>query len=250
MTGRLVTDWSRWRIGPVARAMGEVLFPSPCAVCGAIAGPLCDGCRQAMREPLSSRCPRCALAVGPWANLAAGCSWCRGRGLGFDAAVALGSYDGPIRELCLRLKHESQAWRARWAAELIVEACGERIHAYRPNSVVAVPLHWSRRLKRGYNQAQSLAVHLANRLQLPRIPALRRVRATPKLADRSRGERADLLRGAFRSRRGSPVEGQTILLVDDILTTGATCGAAARALKQAGASKVIAVVLGRAEGRT
>jgi ComF family protein len=189
------------------------------------------------------------MAAGPWANLNSGCSWCRDRRLGFDAAVSLGPYQGPIRELCLNLKNEKQAWRARWAADLLVEARAETLRGYKADLVVAVPLHWWRRLKRGYNQAEALASHLARRLGLPKVHALRRVEHTPKLADRSRGERAELLRTAFRARNGMLLNGRTVLLVDDILTTGATCGAAARALKTAGATKVVAVVLGRSEGR-
>jgi predicted amidophosphoribosyltransferase len=81
------------------------------------------------------------------------------------------------------------------------------------------------------------------------VDPLRRVVATPALADRGRVERAELLRHAFHSRIDARMRGRTVLLVDDILTTGATCGAAARALKKAGAKRVVAVVVGRAEGR-
>jgi ComF family protein len=243
-------EWAREGVTLFGRAMAEMLFPSPCAVCDADEGPLCEDCRQDICDASPMQCPRCALIVGPWASIADGCSWCRDRRLGFDAAVAMGPYQGPIRDVCLRLKREANAWRARWAADLLFEAKGEVIRSFGADLVVAVPLHWRRRIGRGYNQADALAIRLARRLGIAAGQPLRRVAATPKLADRGRGERAALLRKAFAVRRGARVSGRTILLVDDILTTGATCGAAAKALKSAGAARVVAVVLGRAEGRT
>jgi ComF family protein len=117
--------------------------------------------------------------------------------------------------------------------------------------VVPIPLHWRRWWARGYNQSDELADALASRLGLRTVRPLRRVRATPKLAGMGRVERARNLRGAFQIRRpwSGRLAGRTILLIDDVLTSGATCGAAARTLKRAGAARVVAVVVGRAEGR-
>ena len=116
--------------------------------------------------------------------------------------------------------------------------------------VVPVPLHWRRRFARGYNQAEALARGVARSLALPNSARpLRRVSATPTLARAGRSERAELMKGAFRARPRGGLKGRTVLLVDDILTTGATCGAAARALKRAGASRVVVlVVVARAGG--
>ncbi|HEX8199395.1 MAG TPA: phosphoribosyltransferase family protein, partial [Isosphaeraceae bacterium] len=85
-------------------------------------------------------------------------------------------------------------------------------------------------------------------LGLALVRPLRRVVATPPLAQRGRAERARLMDQAFRAAGLPALRGRAVLLVDDILTTGATCGAAARALKRAGAGRVAAVVIGRAEG--
>jgi len=111
--------------------------------------------------------------------------------------------------------------------------------------IAPVPLHWFRRLHRGYNQAEALALGLSKRLGLPIHQLLKRVRATDRLAHQKASERIAAMRDAFSARAGLCLEGRTILLVDDILTTGATAGAAARALKKAGAKRVVAVVLGR-----
>ena len=255
------------RAGPLRRllesalgAIDRVAFPVSCAICeaGPMPEPICEDCRAELLGAAGDACPRCAEPVGPYGLAAAeafgGCSSCRGRRLGFDSAFALGPYEGPIRHLCLRLKHARDAWLGRWLADLIVEARGTAILAGldrsgRPPLVVPVPLHWTRRLTRGGNQAEEIADRLATRLGLKRARGLRRVRPTRKLAGRGRVERARELRGAFRADRPKLVEGREVLLVDDILTTGATCGAAARALKRAGASRVVVVVAARAGGR-
>ena len=174
------------------------------------------------------------LATYEHATRKEGCSECHGRSLGFDAAVALGSYDGPIRHLVLSMKRRSGGWMARWLIELLMEARGEAVRGLGVSQVVGVPLHWRRRLSRGHNQAEGLARALSRAVDGTYLEPLRRVQATEKLAGRGRTERADLLRGAFALRRpGVRIEGG-VLLVDDVLTTGATCGAAARALEEGG----------------
>jgi ComF family protein len=133
--------------------------------------------------------------------------------------------------------------------DVLLEARSELRSEAEGACIVPVPLHWRRHWSRGYNQAEGLAEGLARRLHRPVRRVLRRVRSTPALATLSRTERAKLLRHAFRARSAAWLKGRPVLLVDDILTTGATCGAAARALKRAGATRVVAVVIARAEGR-
>lgn len=237
-----------------AHALDDLVFPWSCVVCGvqerALQGPFCPDCRADLLATAQSAgvsaCPRCALPTGPRASLAEGCSVCRGRSLGFDAALALAAYAGTIRDLCLRLKRESNAWLAPWLGALLAEArTAELASLPRDTWIAPVPLHWFRRLQRGYNQAEALAVGLSKRLALPIQQPLKRVRATDRLAHQKASERIAEMRDAFSPRADVRLEGRTILLVDDILTTGATAGAAARALKRAGAKHVVAVVLGR-----
>ncbi len=134
-------------------------------------------------------------------------------------------------------------------ADTLYEARAEALRTVGASALVPIPLHWTRRWKRGYNQAEELANHLAVRLGLPSLRILRRVKATAVLARKGRIERQKLLRGAFEASTGRicrSLKGKTVLLVDDILTTGATCGAAARILKQAGIGRVVVAVIGRA----
>jgi len=240
----------RWWVSG-CRAVDALVFPWECLVCGTEAdvSPFCGACRRELVEASGLSCRRCAMPLGPWSDRSGGCFECRGRSLGFDGAIALGPYEGPIRDLCLRLKHERNAWIAPWLAELVVEARAEVRLGPEEACVVPVPLHWWRQWSRGYNQAEALARGLADRLSLRLVRPLRRVTGTPPLARLGRTERAKLLRGAFRAERSPALRGRTVLLVDDILTTGATCGAAARELKRAGAKRVVVVVVGRAEGK-
>ena len=237
----------RWGLAALSKGLGSMLFASPCTICGAEDGPFCASCREEMLDS-GTQCARCALSAGPWADLKRGCSACRGRALGFDAAIALGPYQGPIREVCLAMKRFQNAWVARWSAGLLIEARGDRLRDVEADLIVPVPLHWRRRLERGYNQSDALARALSARLGISRGNPLVRVASTPKLAPHGRTERAEMMKQAFGTTRRPGVEGKTVMLVDDILTTGATCGAAARALKRAGAKRVFAVVLARAEG--
>ena len=238
-------------------ALDALVFPWSCSLCGdeGSGSPFCDSCRQGLLEQsartTTSACPRCALSAGPFADLRGGCAVCRDRSLGFDAALALGAYNGDIQELCLRLKHENNAWLAPWLADIFVEARSDAIsHLPRDAWIVPVPLHWWRRWRRGYNQAEALAQGLARRLNLSVHQPLRRLVATGQLAYKGRTARAKTMHGAFRARPNRRLVGQTVLLIDDVLTTGATCGDAARALKRVGAARVVVIVIARTERQT
>lgn len=237
-----------------SRVVNDLVFPWVCLVCGfegaELNGPLCTPCRSKLLETAAaasrSVCPRCALPAGPHANLRGGCTQCRRRHLGFDQALALGFYEGTLRDLCLLLKEERNAWLAQWLSELLMEARQpELLKLPRDTWIVPVPLHWWRRFRRGYNQAEALADGLAGRVDLRVRQALRRVKAAEYLAFKDAAARMLTMRGAFHARPCQALNGRTILLVDDILTTGATAGAAARTLKEAGAKRVVVTVLAR-----
>jgi ComF family protein len=176
-----------------------------------------------------------------------GCNDCRGRSLGFDGALAFGRYEDTIRNLCLRLKAERNAWLAPWLSELLADAYRHQLTKLPGETwIVPIPLHWMRWLERGYNQAEALARGLSKLLALPLHQPLWRIKAGDHLAHYSASSRFEAMQQAFRARADPDLKGRTILLVDDVLTTGATCGAAARALKKAGARRVVVATIARA----
>ena len=243
------------RLTSAAReALADLVAPAACPICEAETrgSPFCPDCRAELLDAGSSpACPRCALLVGPWASLDRGCSECRGRSIGFDAALALAPYQGPLRDLCLRLKHRRDAWLARWppSCSSTPPSAFDRVRSRPegPGGVGPAPLASA---TSDYNQAEALADALARRLGLRSARPLRRVKPTAILAGAGRSERAERLRGAFRARPGRPLDGRTVRLVDDFLTTGATCGSAAEPSRRpARPGRRRQTVAARAEGR-
>jgi len=133
--------------------------------------------------------------------------------------------------------------------EFIARMRGEGLASLRPDVVVPVPMHWRRRLARGTNSPEVLAERIAGKLRIPVLKrALRQIRNTLPQKDLPIKRRWQNVRGAFGLRAGYDLGGARVVLVDDVLTTGATCSEAAGVLKKGGASHVAAVVLARALG--
>jgi len=174
------------------------------------------------------------------------CALCRNGLRGYDAAYSYGAYEGVLRELIHVYKYGRVETLARPLADLLRAALprGEQWEA-----VAAVPLHWRRKWQRGFNQSELLARDVARGLGAPLVKTLRRVRATPAQAGLSRTARRRNMTAAFRLRRPGPVAGRRVLLIDDVLTTGSTAAACARALKQAGAARVVVLTVARADRR-
>jgi ComF family protein len=228
----------------------RLVYPPVCAVCRAAAperGPaICHACRAALTADRDGACPRCAAPVGPHAAVTVGCARCRDTPLHFDAAFRFGDYDGELRRVVLRMKSASGQELAECLGDLWAADAGATLATARADVVVPVPLFWRRRLWRGYNQAETLAHALAAALGRPCQPGwLRRSRDTPWQAQVSPSQRRGNVRGAFRCGRSARPAGLCVLLVDDVLTTGSTASEAARALKSAGAARVVVAVLAR-----
>jgi ComF family protein len=185
--------------------------------------------------------------VGPFAASESGCPNCKDRDFRFHAALRLGPYDGKLREAILKIKHVAAADLADSLGRLLADHQEERLVNEAIEAVVPIPLHWWRQLQRGYNQSNSLARPIAARLGLPlRSRWLRRRRCTPHQMGRTLTARQANVHGAFQAV-GQGMRGKTVLLVDDVMTTGSTCSEAARALRQAGTKRVIVAVLARSE---
>lgn len=115
--------------------------------------------------------------------------------------------------------------------------------------IVPMPLHWRKRWRRGFNQAGLLAREIARRTNLPVSHALRRVKHTAAQAGLTNAKRRENVSGAFRARHKAALAGQRVLLIDDVLTTGATAASCARVLRMAGARDVTLLTLARADRR-
>jgi len=231
-----------------ARAALDTLYPPTCMACRAatsVSGALCPACWRAMRFIERPFCDR--LGIPFEQDL--------GQGLLSPQAVAdppvyqraravVRFEDGPARKLVHRLKYSDRAelaapmgaWMARAGQEILSEA----------DVVAPVPLHVRRLWTRRFNQAAMLAREIARQTGKPFEPALlERVKATRSQVGLSREQRAQNVQGAFRARAGAEVRGRRIALVDDVLTSGATANAAARALLRAGAAQVDFLVFAR-----
>lgn len=236
-----------------ARNCLHLLYPETCLVCsGRTREPaglrhgMCSACAGAVTtDPLPS-CPWCAKSVGPYSDTTNGCLECRGTALGFERAFRLGPYDGPLRTAVLRVKHLSGEGLAEHLGQVFAELRGHLLRAEGIDLVVPVPLHWWRKWVRGYNQAEAVARQLAAGLGVGFAARwLKRVKWTPQQVQPTREARRDNVKGAFRPARGAKFAGKTVLLVDDVMTTGSTLGESARAVSAAGAERVLVAVLAR-----
>ena len=174
------------------------------------------------------------------------CDLCR-RGLRvFDAAYSFGAYEDTLRSLIHLFKYERIRPLAGLFGEWLVSAI-PRDKAF--DLVVPVPLHWRRKLDRGFNQSELLARPVAKRYGLRPVNALRRKRPTGVQAGLSNAKRRLNVSGAFVVKKKSEVAARRVLLIDDVMTTGATLSACAEALKRAGARYVAVLTLARVDRR-
>ncbi|MCU1242632.1 MAG: putative phosphoribosyltransferase [Candidatus Acidoferrum typicum] len=239
-------------------ALVSVFFPGGCRLCErlllrASPVPICQECLGSFALG-GAGCERCGQPLATWslsgaeeARTAEGllCPECRARTYGFDRTRSYALYKGAIVPAIMLLKFESVEPLGRWFAERLVEVT--RREAISADVVVPVPLHRQRQRERGYNQAELVAKPLARKLGLPyRAVLLTRTKPRPDKHILSLEERWDSVRGAFATRPGSKVDNLRVLLVDDVMTTGATLDACAKALRGAGAKSVIGLTVARA----
>jgi len=240
-------------------ALVSVFFPAGCRLCErlllqASTLPICEGCLGSFPALGGAGCERCGQPLATWslsgareAGPAEGllCPECQARTYGFDRARSYALYKGAIVRAIVLLKFEDMEPLGRWFAERLVEVA--RREAISVDVVVPVPLHRQRERERGYNQADLIAKPLARKLGLAyRAVLLTRTKPRPDKHILSLEERWDSVRGAFATRPGTKVDNLRVLLVDDVMTTGATLDAAARTLRDAGAKSVIGLTVARA----
>ena len=227
-------------LGQIVRLCGRTLLdfalPPRCASCGTIVGDLhsfCPDCWKKVDFLGLAGCVSCGLPLQ--ATEQESCAGCLAQPPRIARTRAAVAYDDVSRSLAIRLKYGRKVAIARMMAHYmapLVAGDGERL-------LVPVPLHRTRLWSRGFNQSALIERELSRRLKVAVEPAaLRRTRRTPPLKGMSAHQRRKTVAGAFEVRDAKAVAGKTVILVDDVLTTGSTADACARALRRAGAERV------------
>lgn len=217
----------------------DLLFPPRCAVCSRTGAWLCAACISGLPRLLPPICHRCAQPLD-------GFQRCRKHHtfVALDRLHAVFRFDGSMRDVIHVYKYEGRQVLAEPLGALL--ATCSSTYAAAAEIVVPVPLHRVRQRERGYNQSALLAEQLARRCRLVYLPgALVRRRETAQQVTLAADERAANVRDAFTCS-GTGIAGKTVLLVDDVVTTGSTLEECALALKAAGARAVYGLVLARA----
>lgn len=232
----------------------DLLLPRHCPVSGVAlrpheVGPCCEAVMLEYRVIGGDYCVRCGAATGEGMGVVESCRLCENHRAGFGTKeiVAGSMYEGVTEDMVKALKFGGERKIADVFAETLTALLFDRGVAQEVDLVIPVPLHPFREVERGYNQANEIATRLAKRIETPVASrGIERLRRTPRQARLTAYERAKNLDGAFRCR--VDVAGKTVLLVDDVMTTGATITGASSALKVANVGRAYAAVAARAHG--
>jgi len=174
------------------------------------------------------------------------CGLCRLGLRGFDAVYSYGSYEGSLRELVHLFKYNGMRPLARTLGWLMVHALPRETTF---DVIVPMPIHWLKKWQRGFNQSDDLAREIGKKWNVPVRTVVRRKKATRPQAGLTNAKRRANMQGAFRMAGRKSLAGMRVLLVDDVVTTGATASACARVLKRAGAAHVALLALARTDRR-
>lgn len=240
----------------VARdSLASVIFPAPCRICERVLDtarrvPVCAECLGSFNPIVAALCTCCGRPlISPQVETASAvlCRLCRAQTYAFSIARSYAAYNSPMVRAILLLKHEGVVPLGAWMAARIAELAAREPSSFLCDAIVPVPLHRVRRRERGYNQAELIARPLARRMGLPlRSNFLARIKPRPEALQLTRRQRWDTVRGAFAVPSHAKVDKLRILLIDDVMTTGATLDACSRALLRAGAAEVAALTVARA----
>lgn len=235
----------------IVQAFIDILYPPCCLIChtrirGARPqGPLCAGCREKINTLTAPFCSKCGRGVAGAHTREGKCALCLKQQYHFDRAWAGYAYDGIIKEMLHCFKYNHKVSLGGTLAGLMLDFIREyRLPVGSCDYIVPIPLSPARLREREFNQAYVLAAALSGNLKLKLLDNnLKRVRNTKSQADLDRISRWKNIRGAFKLKAPNLVKDKTILLIDDVLTTGATASEAAGALKDAGAGSVYVLTL-------
>lgn len=225
------------------------IFPLECPICHGkpmddSPNMLCARCYALLKFVPKPACPGCG---GPMTGIMDMCSSCMHAAAARPWSKAFSLYEmrGFGKELIHEFKYRKNHHLCRPIARMIAMHLGDSIRQEGFDSIIPTPLHWFRKIQRGYNQSEYLAEQLGSELDLPVIRNLRRKKWTHQQAHLDQKARIQNLKGAFRVVHPEKIAGKSLLLVDDVLTTGATLAAATQCLLDAGAEKICILVIAR-----
>ncbi len=245
----LVLDGLRWGF---ARLFQQI-FPADCAICqeplqNISRIPVCPSCLDAPQPLVAEHaCQQCQTAfLNDFPLRPDGiCPLCRTGETYFDRVYSYGSYDQSLARLLHLFKYGRIKTLAEPLARMMVRGLPSQEQF---DLVVPMPLHWKKQLLRGFNQSELLSREIGPRLGVPVIPALKRIRSTDVQAGLTLSQRRKNVQGAFQVS-DTNIQGKKILLIDDVLTTGATVSAAAKVLRKQGTARITVLTLARVDRR-
>ena len=251
-----VADSIRSHFRGMCEALASLVLPAPCRICARILDtgspiPFCHAClaalTQTLPEPLCAQCGRPIVSAAVAEGISPPCATFAARTYDFDFARSFGAYTPRMSRAILLLKYGNVAPLGAWFARRLAGLVERQPQDFTADAVVPVPLDRGRLRERGYNQAELIAKPLARLLGIPfRSYLLVRTRPRPNQLRLTRRERWETVRGAYATHQGAQVDKLRVLLVDDVFTTGATLDACSRALKGAGAARVVGLTVARA----
>lgn len=233
------------------RDVANLIYPPRCVCCGQLSESnpaFCTTCCVELSNLASApACDRCATPL----PTGSACAYCEGKGIHpFEKIVALGSFRPPIRKLIHQMKYRHRWPLAEILADRMLQEPRIRELLDQTDLLIPIPLHYSRQILRGYNQADALAARIASRhgIRIAR-PIIRFKNTPPQTLIAARQIRAENLRDAFALTRPKTIAGKRITLVDDVMTTASTLKSAARVLADAEPASINAIVVAIADPR-
>lgn len=247
-TPQLLAEFSRGAV--------DLLFPARCALCGDDLDAdhstrlLCPVCRAGILNLSETLCSRCAMPVPESGNQGNDCARCRTRKLWFGHVWPLGIYRDTLRDTIVYMKRQYFEPLVFAMGRLLAEELGNRLQEdSTPDIIVPMPIHWTRRWSRGMNVSELLVESMKRVLAIGTVQKpIACCRKLKKQGTLGPQERIANVRGAFRVSTAYDIKNLHVLLVDDVMTTGATANEAAKVLRKAGASRVDVAVAARALG--
>ena len=217
------------------------IFPCRCLVCGALGDVhlgVCESCRSKIQSVPAPICDICGKPIGSPGI----CIECRDKPPPFDKMLSAGVFAGLLKDIIHQFKYNNVTVFKKPLAGFIFDVL-EHTDDVCPDMITFVPLHWTRMVSRGYNQAALIARELSGYMDIDmRYDVIQKKHKTPSQVGLKRSDRMGNLRDVFKS---SGVNGKAVMVVDDVITTTRTAREVSRSLKRAGASYVIFVSIGR-----